>query len=95
MTLEHTELSNLFSEADFAELQDLEKAVHDATARIKEYHPGYSWCWTDEIECRGCGDRLEIPLLFSTKPVADRVFADHQQFHLGHMLNDDPRHKAE
>lgn len=92
MTLEHTELSNLFSEADFAELHALADAVQDATVRIKKLHPAYNWCWTDEIECRGCGDRLEIPIRTSTKPVADRVFADHQQFHLGHMLNEDPRH---
>ncbi|MET4143882.1 hypothetical protein [Arthrobacter sp. UYCo732] len=94
MTLEHTELSTLVSTADLADLSSLAAVVHDATARIKEYHPAYSWKWTDEIVCRGCGDSLEIPFLTSTKPVADRVFADHQQFHLQHMLNDDQRYDA-
>jgi hypothetical protein len=92
MTLERIELSTLFSESDFAEFQALAYAVQECTVRIQEVHPAYSWRRTDEIVCRGCGDRLEIPILTSTKPVADRVFADHQQFHLGHMLNDDRRH---
>lgn len=95
MTLEHIELSNLVSDVDLADLQDITAAVSDCMARIKEHHPAYSWCWTDEIVCRGCRDRLEIPLMASTKPVADRVFADHQQFHLGHMLNEHDRYNGE
>lgn len=87
MTLEHTELSTLISDADLAELHAITAAVQDSTDKIKELHPAYSWRWTDEIICRGCGDSLEIPLLTSTTPVADQVFADHQQFHLQHMLN--------
>ena len=95
MTLERTELSDLVSDADLAELSTIAAAVQDGMARIKELHPAYSWCWTDEIVCRGCEDRLEIPLHASTKPVADRVFADHQQFHLQHMLNENTRHDGE
>lgn len=95
MTLEQTELSNLVSEADLAELDSLAAAVSDGMDRIKELHPAYNWKWTDEIVCRGCGDSLEIPLLRSTTPVADLVFADHQQFHLQHMLNESDRYGGE
>jgi hypothetical protein len=91
MTIENTELSNLVSEADLAELNALSAAVWQGMERIKEWHPGYSWRWTDEIVCRGCGDPLEIPFTKSTNAVADRVFADHQQFHLQHLLNENGR----
>ncbi|TSE15673.1 hypothetical protein B1A87_006925 [Arthrobacter sp. KBS0703] len=39
MTLEHTELSSLVSEADLAELASLAAAVSDGMDRIKELHP--------------------------------------------------------
>lgn len=94
MTLEHTELSSLVSDADLADLHAITEAVRDGMAKIKEYHPAYNWVWTDEIECRGCRDRLEIPPLKSTSPVADRVFEDHQQFHLQHMLNENERYNG-
>lgn len=94
MTLEYTELSTLVSDADLAELHAISATVRDGMAKIKEYHPAYSWRWTDEIVCRGCGDSLEIPFMNSTNPVADRVFADHQQFHLQHMLNENEQYNG-
>lgn len=90
MTIEHTDLSSLVSQADLAELRSRATAVRNAMAAVKELHGIYNWCATDEIKCRGCGERLEIPYLRSTNQVADRVLAEHQQAQLQLLLGASP-----
>ncbi|WP_411374062.1 hypothetical protein ACLH0K_13445 [Arthrobacter sp. MPF02] len=57
-----------------------------ATQRVQEGHPAYSWVWTDEIRCRGCDARLEIPVLASTRASADKAFRAHQAAELDALL---------
>ena len=81
MTLERVEVENPVSDADRAEPTARRAEVRDGMATVRASHPGYSWVWTDEIRCQGkeCGVSLEIPVLNSTKVVAQHAFADHQQ----------------
>jgi hypothetical protein len=92
MALERVEIRNLVSDAELAEPAASTAVVKDGRATVHESHPGYSWVWTDEIRCQGkdCGASLAIPLLESTKVVAHRVFADHQQKYLEQILESLP-----
>lgn len=89
MTIEHTDLRTVVSEADLLDLRSLTSAATAGMATVKELHPGYSWVWTDEIRCWGkeCNASLYIPPLTSTSAVAGRVFADHQQKDLQRILS--------
>lgn len=89
MTIEHTDLRTVVSEADLLDLRSLTSAATAGMATVKELHPGYNWVWTDEIRCWGkeCNASLYIPPLTSTSTVAGRVFADHQQKELQRILN--------
>lgn len=62
-------------------------AVTAALQRVWEGHPAYSWVWTDEIRCRGCDARLEIPVLASTRASADKAFKAHQSAELDALLS--------
>ncbi|TLM81706.1 hypothetical protein FDW83_14885 [Pseudarthrobacter sp. NamE2] len=62
------------------------EAITTAMQRVREGHPAYSWVWTDEIRCRGCDARLDIPVLASTRASADRAFQAHQSAELDALL---------
>lgn len=86
MTIEHTDIVSVLSSADMADLQLRAAQLQDAMDAVAKAHGAYNWVWTDEIACRGCGARLEIPLLKSTNAVADSALERHRQEQLRVLL---------
>lgn len=71
------EIGNILSNEDAEHLAAAAAKVSAAMHQVEQAHPAYNWVWTDEIICRGCDKRLEVPYLASNKVNADLAFERH------------------